>query len=184
MLFACRPELPASKQRYTGSINTTPTLLSRNPVDRASKSSRTPNRGRSNPHSTSQADSFTPLNCATRNAVSRMVIWPLSPDSTASFTRSGTSNLPRNGIDADFQIVFFATRFVKGGFGIAGFEYPYKASQRSTSRQMPSDRELILRETGLQTVVKQGREGLAIGGTSSIGCTIAAGENRLATSIR
>ena len=50
-------------------------------------------------------------------------------------------------IDADFRIAFFAPGLGKRGCGIVEFEYPYKASQRRTSRQMPSDRELILSKT-------------------------------------
>jgi predicted alpha/beta-hydrolase family hydrolase len=67
------------------------------------------------------------------------------------------------GMDSPFM-AYFASELASKGYRVVRFEYPYMASQRSTGKRKPPDREPILRETWLKIVKKLENKGLVIGG--------------------
>jgi predicted alpha/beta-hydrolase family hydrolase len=76
------------------------------------------------------------------------------------------------GMDIPFMN-FFATGLAGRGFRVVRFEYPYMASQRSTGKKKPPDREPVLRATWLRVVEMLRRDSpdqrnssLVIGGKS------------------
>jgi predicted alpha/beta-hydrolase family hydrolase len=69
------------------------------------------------------------------------------------------------GMDSPFMD-FFATGLGKRGFRVVRFEFPYMASQRTTGRKKPPDREPVLRETWMRVIKVRGRGSLVIGGKS------------------
>ena len=69
------------------------------------------------------------------------------------------------GMDSPF-LDFFAKGLAGRGYRVVRFEFPYRASQRSTGQKKPPDREPVLRETWLRVVEVLGANGLVIGGKS------------------
>ena len=61
---------------------------------------------------------------------------------------------------------FFAAGLSDHGFRVARFEFPYMASERSTGKAKPPDREPVLRETLLRVIEMVGSKALVIGGKS------------------
>jgi uncharacterized protein len=61
---------------------------------------------------------------------------------------------------------FFAHALGTQGFRVARFEFPYMASKRTHRKQLPPDREPILRSTWLRVIEMLGRDRLVIGGKS------------------
>jgi predicted alpha/beta-hydrolase family hydrolase len=68
-------------------------------------------------------------------------------------------------MDTPFM-AFFAAGLGKRGLRVVRFEFPYMASQRSTGKRKPPDRQDVLQTTWLRVVEKLGPKGLVIGGKS------------------
>lgn len=69
------------------------------------------------------------------------------------------------GMDTPFMNAF-ASALAASGCRVARFEFPYMASQRTTGKKKPPDREPILRATWLKVVEMLGPKNLVIGGKS------------------